>query len=72
VPNREEGTVPTTTITNYQRDGLYELVRNHLGGIGDVWTALEETEDFDTSAEWLLDEGGRGAGHPSLCRNHRH
>jgi hypothetical protein len=26
----------TATITTEQRVGLYELVRNHLGGIGDV------------------------------------
>lgn len=49
--------MPTTTITNYQRDGLYELVRNHLGGIGDVWTALEETEDFETAERLGLEFG---------------
>lgn len=33
VPYREEGTMPSTTCTidGDQRDGLYELVRNHLG-----------------------------------------
>jgi hypothetical protein len=37
-----------TTITIYrgQREGLYELVRNHLGGIEDFWVALERTKDF--------------------------
>ncbi len=39
----------TTTIDRDQRDGLYELVRNHLGAIGDVWIALEENEDFATA-----------------------
>ncbi|HEX3561425.1 MAG TPA: hypothetical protein VHU24_01200 [Solirubrobacterales bacterium] len=39
----------TATIDRDQRDGLYELVRNHLGAIGDVWIALEENEDFATA-----------------------
>ena len=39
----------TTTITREQRDGIYELVRNHLGGIGDVRIALEQNEDFATA-----------------------
>jgi hypothetical protein len=38
------GTV--TTIDRDQREGLYELVRNHLGGIEDFWIALERTRDF--------------------------
>jgi hypothetical protein len=38
----------TTTIDRDQRDGLYELIRNHLGGIEDFWVALERTRDFDT------------------------
>jgi hypothetical protein len=28
------------------RERLYELVRNHLGGIEDFWVALERTKDF--------------------------
>lgn len=36
----------TATIDRHQRDGLYELIRNHLGAIGDLWIALEEKEDF--------------------------
>ena len=36
----------TATIDRHQRDGLYELVRNHLGSIGDLWHALENEEDF--------------------------
>ena len=36
----------TATIDRHQRDGLYELVRNHLGSVGDLWNALEDEEDF--------------------------
>jgi hypothetical protein len=36
----------TTTIDRDQRDGLHELVRNHLGSIEDFWIALERTRDF--------------------------
>jgi hypothetical protein len=36
----------TTTIDRDQRDGLYELIRNHLGSIEDFWVALERTKDF--------------------------
>ncbi len=36
----------TTTIDRDQRDGLYELIRNHLGSIEDFWVALERTRDF--------------------------
>ena len=39
----------TTTIDRDQRDGLYELVRNHLGSIEDFWIALERTRDFATA-----------------------
>lgn len=35
------------TIDRDQREGLYELVRNHLGSIEDFWVALERTRDFD-------------------------
>ncbi len=41
------GTV--TTIDRDQREGLYELVRNHLGSIEDFWIALERTKDFATA-----------------------
>jgi hypothetical protein len=34
------------TITKAQRDGLYELVRNHIAGIGDIPIAMEEKGDF--------------------------
>ncbi len=57
----------TTTIEREQREGLYELVRNHLGSIEDFWVALERTRDFDTAARlgaefaddfWLLRDIG--------------
>ncbi len=40
--------MPGTTITidRDQREGLYELVRNHLGSVEDFWVALERTRDF--------------------------
>ena len=47
----------TATITKEQRVGLYELVRNHLGGIGDIWIALEENEDFATAERLGLEFG---------------
>jgi hypothetical protein len=34
------------TIDREERDGLYELVRNHLGSIEDFWVALERTKNF--------------------------
>ena len=50
--------MPTTArIDRDQRDGIYEVVRNHLGAIGDLWIALEENEDFET-AERLAREFG--------------
>lgn len=39
----------TCTIDGDQRDGLYELVRNHLGAVGDLWIALEINKDFATA-----------------------
>lgn len=49
--------MPATTITidRQQRDGLYELVRNHLGSVGDLWEALERDKDF-AKAEQLGNE----------------
>lgn len=40
--------MPATTITisSDQRAGLYELVRNHLGSVGDLFDALERDKDF--------------------------
>jgi len=37
----------TTTIDREQREGLYELVRNHLGQIGDIWIALEQDGEYE-------------------------
>jgi hypothetical protein len=39
----------TTTITNDQRAGLYELVRNHICSIDDLWTALGRSRDYATA-----------------------
>jgi hypothetical protein len=36
----------TTTIDRGQREGLYELVRNHLGSIEDFFVALELAKDL--------------------------
>jgi uncharacterized protein YgfB (UPF0149 family) len=47
-PTSDSGAVPCTTIIINvdQRDGLYELVRNHLGSVGDLFDALEHEKDF--------------------------
>ena len=47
----------TATIDRDQRDGLYELIRNHLGAIGDVWIALEDNEDFATAERLGIEFG---------------
>ena len=47
----------TCTIDGDQRDGLYELVRNHLGAVGDLWIALEQTEDFATAERLGIEFG---------------
>ncbi len=47
----------TATIDRDQRDGLYELIRNHLGGVGDVWIALEDNEDFATAERLGIEFG---------------
>jgi hypothetical protein len=49
--------VPATTITinRQQRDGLYELVRNHLGSVADLFDALERDRDFATAARLGLE-----------------
>ena len=45
--------MPDTTITinREQRDGLYELIRNHLGSVSDLWDALEREKDFAKAEE---------------------
>jgi hypothetical protein len=49
--------VPATTITinHEQRDGLYELIRNHLGSVGDLFDALERDKDFAKAARLGLE-----------------
>ncbi|HET6571554.1 MAG TPA: hypothetical protein VFG58_08710 [Solirubrobacterales bacterium] len=49
--------MPATTITinRTQRDGLYELVRNHLGSVGDLYDALERDKDFAKAARLGLE-----------------
>lgn len=51
--------MPETTITidRRQREGLYELVRNHLGSVGDLWHALEHERDFAKAARLGLEFG---------------
>jgi len=49
--------VPSTTITinSDQRDGLYELARNHLGSVGDLFDALERTKDFGKAEQLAVE-----------------
>jgi hypothetical protein len=47
----------TITISGPQRDGLYELVRNHLGSVGDLFDALERDKEFATAARLGLEFG---------------
>ena len=44
------------TITRAQRDAIYEVVLNHLTGIGDVWIAVQ-SRDFDYARELGVDFG---------------
>jgi hypothetical protein len=44
------------TITREQRDAIYEVVLNHLTGIGDVWLAVERG-DFEEASELGRDFG---------------
>jgi hypothetical protein len=45
----------TATIDRHQRDGLYELVRNHLGSVGELWHALEYDKDFAKAERFGLE-----------------
>lgn len=54
---RCNGNGTTITISGAQRDGLYELARNHLGSVGDPWDALERDKDFATAARLGLEFG---------------
>jgi hypothetical protein len=47
----------TITISGPQRAGLYELVRNHLGSVGDLFDALERDKEFATAARLGLEFG---------------
>jgi hypothetical protein len=38
-----------TTISPDKRNGIYELVRNHLAGLSDVFLAMEQRGDFATA-----------------------
>jgi hypothetical protein len=40
----------TTTIDRNQRDGLYEVICNHLSQIQDFWVAMQRTKDGATDA----------------------
>jgi hypothetical protein len=45
----------TIIINEEQRDGLYELVRNHLGSAGDLFDALEREKDFGKAEQLGLE-----------------
>ena len=55
-------------ISGEQRRALYEQVRNHLAGLGDVFVALECQKDYPT-AERLAIEFGEDS--PSACATKR-
>jgi hypothetical protein len=59
VPYRKEGTMPRPTlkIVASQRDALYEQVRNHLAGLGDVVVALECQKDYATAERLAIEFG---------------
>ena len=38
--------IGTVTIDTEKRNGIYELVRNHLAGLSDVFMAMERRGDF--------------------------
>jgi len=47
----------TATITKDQRDGIYELVRNHLYSIDDLWTAFGRSRDYATAERLGIEFG---------------
>jgi hypothetical protein len=62
---------PTLKIVGSQRDALYEQVRNHLAGLGDVVVALECQKDYphgraigDRVRRRLPADGGSGLAAP--------
>jgi hypothetical protein len=54
---RRGATPAATTISREQRDALYQLVRDHLSGLNDVWIAIEESKDFVTARRLGLEFG---------------
>ena len=46
-----------TTIDRDQREGLYELVRNHLSCIEDFWIAFARSRDYATAERLALEFG---------------
>jgi hypothetical protein len=58
VPYRKEGTMPSSTVTisGAQRQVFYELVLDHLSGIGDLRIAVEN-EDFATAERLGIEFG---------------
>jgi hypothetical protein len=48
---------PTLKIVASQRDALYEQVRNHLAGLGDVVVALECQKDYATAERLAIEFG---------------
>lgn len=51
---------PTLKIVASQRDALYEQVRNHLAGLGDVVVALECQRDYSTAERLAVEFGEDG------------
>ena len=47
----------TAAITKAQRDGIYELVCNHLYGIEDLWTAFGRSRDYATAERLAIEFG---------------
>lgn len=71
-PERKGTTVPgktTATIDRERRNALYELVLDHLSGIGDFWIAIEE-KDF-AKAERLGIELGETSACSTTSVGHR-
>lgn len=48
---------PTLKIVASQRDALYEQVRNHLAGLGDVVVALECQKDYPMAERLAIEFG---------------
>ena len=48
---------PTLKIVASQRDALYEQVRNHLAGLGDVVMALECQKGYPTAERLMIEFG---------------